>query len=57
MFVADIYIYILINVCRTHHVMSHFKSGAVKDDLFIREDVFSTYSKLNTDSRLLKDEL
>ena len=50
-------IYILINVCRTHHVMSHFKSGAVKDDLFIREDVFSTYSKLNTDSRLLKDEL
>ena len=42
---------------RRHHVHSHFKSGEVKDDLFIREDVYRRYRTQNTNSRILKDEL
>ena len=42
---------------RSHQVESHIKSGVVKDDLFIRQDVFQRYKNINTNSHILRDEL
>ena len=42
---------------RSHQVESHIKSGVVKDDLFIRQDVFQRYKNINTISHILRDEL